>query len=147
MRVVGAPPVKITVKVLVAVRIDRCELPTAKEYKSLRQTPVPLYPILNRQRIRRCEQSRCTGRGEFPAILVHKPGGMEAQNGPRRDTNLIAWNGAQHEGAGREARPVDYDPFPGLSKSLEEIQELPDFATWARKDPHIREGGPKHDEE
>jgi hypothetical protein len=113
----------------------------------LRQTPVPVYPILNRHRIRRGEQSRWTGRGEFPAILVHKQGGMEAQNGPWRDTNLFAWNRAQHESARREARPVDYDPFPGLSKGREEIQELPDFATWARKDPHLRKGRPKHDEE
>ena len=106
-----------------------------------------VYPISNRHRICRGEQARRIRRGKFPTFPIHQHGGMEAQNGLRRDTNPIFGNLTQHEGAGREARPVDYDPFPGLSKSLEEIQELPDFATWARKEPHIREGGPKHDEE
>ena len=40
---------------------------------------------------------------------------MEAEHCPPRDADAIAGNRAQHQGASGQARPVDDDPFAGLS--------------------------------
>jgi hypothetical protein len=140
------PRVLTEQKQLAAVWIQSCEFRTSKEYKSLRQPPMPVYPISNRHRIRRGEQARRIRRGKFPTFPIHQHGGMEAQNGLRRDTNPIFGNLTQHEGAGREARPVDDDPFAGVLESLKEVEERHHIAARTCEDPHVGQCGRQADE-
>jgi hypothetical protein len=60
------------------------------------------------------DEARRTRRIVLPIIPANHAGGMKAQSGPRRHTDFAASNFAQHEGAGRIAGAVDYDPFAGV---------------------------------
>ena len=52
--------------------------------------------------------------------------------------DAIAGDGAQHERAGREARPVDDHPLAGLPHAREGLKIVADKAAGARQDAQIR---------
>src|SRR5262245_12383502 len=63
---------------------------------------------------------------------------MEAEHGSARDADAIARDGAQHERAGRETRPVDDHPLAGLTHARKRLKIVADIAARARQDAQIR---------
>ena len=55
-----------------------------------------------------------------------------------RDADAIAWDGAQHQRAGREAWPIDDHPLAGLPHAREGLKIISDKAAGARQDAQIR---------
>src|SRR4029434_8487433 len=81
---------------------------------------------------------------EFASISVGHDGCVKAEYRARRDADPVSRNGAEHKGAGREARPV-YDHALARSPNLrEEVEITDDRAARAGHDAHIgkrRHGG------
>ena len=63
---------------------------------------------------------------------------MEAEDRPRSDADSVPRNSAEHQRAGRHARPVDNDTLARVPDLREEAQIVADRAAWARQDAHIR---------
>src|SRR5262245_9166168 len=63
---------------------------------------------------------------------------MEAEHGSARDADAIARDGAQHERAGRETRPVDDHPLAGLTHARKRLKIVADIAASTRQDAQIR---------
>jgi hypothetical protein len=55
----------------------------------------------------------------MPSMSINGDRGVKTQHGPARHANPISGNDTEHQRAGRQARTVDDDPFPGLADELE----------------------------
>ena len=53
---------------------------------------------------------------------------MESQYGTARHADTLVRHQAQHQRAGRQARPVDHDAVTRLAQVIEQFDEVPDLA-------------------
>ena len=83
---------------------------------------MPTDPGADRRRIGFRDDLRCVGGRVTPSISINGDRGVKTQHGPARHANPIAGNDTEHQRAGRLARTVDDDPFPGLADELEQAQ-------------------------
>src|SRR5262249_62389593 len=100
VRRLGRPGPKLSVALL-AVRIKPRKLAPAQEDRFLRQAAVALDPGAHSGRIGRGDEARLVRRRILPALLIDPARSMEAEDGPRRDTDTVLRDRAQHQRAGR----------------------------------------------
>ena len=72
-----------------------------------REAAAPGDPALHVRRIDRHQQLRAAAVGDGPAVLAVMPGGMKAEPRAPRHADALTRDDAEHQRAGRKARPVD----------------------------------------
>src|SRR5262249_29564054 len=127
---------------LAAARIQSRELAATKEYRLRLEAAAPIDPGAHLCRIGGRDDARGRfRRGILPPLPVDPSRSVETQHGTRRDADALARNGAQHQRAGRETRPVNDDPLAGLPDRLEKRQVRPAPPPGTSKNPHRGKGG------
>jgi len=64
--------------------------------------------------------------------------GMKSEHRPPRHADAPRRHHAQHQRAGRQARPVDHHPFARGAHPLEQIEERADLSARTGEDAHLR---------
>src|SRR4029077_19860003 len=105
---------------LPAKPIERCKLARAHKKRLFRQAALALDPTAYRRRIGRGQEARLVRRRVKLALLIEPTSSVEAENGASRDTDTVLWHRTQHERAGREAGPVNDDPFARFTDHREQ---------------------------
>jgi hypothetical protein len=98
------------------------QFPTAQKDWLGREATVPLDPGANWGGIGGSDEASLRGGGIVPTLPVDPAGRVEAQHGFWRDADPIPWDCAQHERAGGEAWPIDYDSLTRLPQQREQFE-------------------------
>ena len=116
-----------------ARRIEGGKIATAQADLVRRKASVSRYPIPDPPRVHRKDQ--IGGLGRTPQVPFRSGARrVETENGPARHTDAIVRHDAQDQRAGRQARTVDDDAFPGLTHAFKPVQEGTDLPPGASAD-------------
>jgi hypothetical protein len=75
--------------------------------------------------------------GIHPAARVDRPRGVKSQYRAARHADAVVRHHAQHQRAGRQARPVDHDAFARGAYTLEQIEKRADLSARTGEDPNL----------
>jgi len=92
-------------------------LAAAQEHHLRRQAAARVDPLPHMLRIHVPQRLRADGARHRLAVRAGHPGGVEAKRGPPCHADTVARDDAEHQRAGRQARPVDHHPLTRVPHS------------------------------
>src|SRR6516162_7619820 len=102
-----------------------------------RKTPMPPNPGTDPGGIGGREEAGFRSGGIFATLPGDPKGGVKAQYGLWRDADTIAWDRAQHQRTGGEARPVDHHSLTGLPQDREQFEIWANRTAGTCQDAHL----------
>jgi hypothetical protein len=127
---------------LMAALVERSQFRAPQLEEVRRQSSMPIDPVADLSRIKIHHQTATpSGRHKPPRPIVIVGGGVEAQDGPRRDADVVPRDHPGQQSASRQAWPVDYDTLPGRADLMELVYVGGNLASRIADDANIRRRG------